>query len=273
MRVLVATCGLPHSDMAVHQGAQIARIFRGRPTILTVIRHLSSQALANAVLARAVALAGLDIATMHTRIRMGKPAKEIVREIEEGNYELTIVGTRSMYNLLKHLIGSTAGRAAALATCPVMIAKERVSPLNRLLICDRGAESPSLLTCLTDRLAEFLTSDSEVTVLHVRSQMSAGPRINGQHRRLNAEELIPEHRPRGELLDKDIRALEKLSIYPRLIVRHGLVVDETLSEARSGNYDLIVIGAPRRKGWQRLMLDNPTRRIINRADRPVLVIK
>jgi nucleotide-binding universal stress UspA family protein len=259
--------------MAVQQGVLIARIIGVRPTILTVIRHLSSQALANAVLTRAVALAELDIATVHTKIRMGKPAKEIVREIEEGNYKLTIVGTRSMYNLLKHLIGSTAGRVAALATCPVMIAKERVSPLNRLLICDRGAESPSLLACLTDRLAELLTSDTEVTVLHVRSQMNAGPRINGQHRRLNAEELIPEHRPWGELLDKNIRALEKLSIYPRLIERHGLIVDEILSEARSGNYDLIVIGAPRRKGWQRLMLDYLTRRIIDCADRPVLVIK
>jgi nucleotide-binding universal stress UspA family protein len=273
MRVLIATCGLPHSDIAVHQGAQIARMISGRTTILTVIRHLSSEALANAVLTRAVALAGIDIATMHTKIRKGKPAKEIVREIEEGNYELTIVGTRSMCSLLKHLIGSTAGQVVALATCPIMIAKERVSHLNRLLICDRGAESPSLLTCLTDRLAELITNDTEVTVLHVRSQMSAGPRTNGQHRRSNAEELIPEHKPRGELLDKNIRALEKLSIYPRLIVRHGLVVDEILSEARSGNYDLIVIGAPRRNGWQRLMLDYPTRRIINRADRPVLVIK
>ncbi len=135
------------------------------------------------------------------------------------------------------------------------------------------AGATHLLACLTDRLAEFFTSGTEVTVLHVRSQMSAGSRINGRHRRLNAEELLPEHRPRGELIDKKIRALEKLSIYPRLIVRHGLVVDETLSEARSGNYDLIVVGVPRKKGWQRLMLDNPTRRIINRADRPVLVIK
>ena len=46
------------------------------------------------------------------------------------------------------------------------------------------------------------------------------------------------------------------------VVRHGLVVDEILAEALFGDYDLVVIGAHRKK-WQQFLLDNLARLIID----------
>jgi nucleotide-binding universal stress UspA family protein len=56
-------------------------------------------------------------------------------------------------------------------------------------------------------------------------------------------------------------------------VRHGLVVDEILAEAQSGDYDLVAIGAYRGEFWQRILLDDQAHRILVQLDRPVLVVR
>jgi nucleotide-binding universal stress UspA family protein len=53
----------------------------------------------------------------------------------------------------------------------------------------------------------------------------------------------------------------------------GLVVEEILEEARCGDHDLVVIGAYRGVGWQRILLDDLAHRIIVELDRPVLVLR
>jgi nucleotide-binding universal stress UspA family protein len=55
-------------------------------------------------------------------------------------------------------------------------------------------------------------------------------------------------------------------------VRHGLVVKEILDEARSGDYDLVVIGAHEGRGWERFLLDDLAQEIVDHADRAVLVV-
>jgi nucleotide-binding universal stress UspA family protein len=56
-------------------------------------------------------------------------------------------------------------------------------------------------------------------------------------------------------------------------VRHGLVVDEILDEARAGEYDLVVIGAHRGEPWQRILLDDLAHKILVQMDRSVLVVR
>ena len=70
----------------------------------------------------------------------------------------------------------------------------------------------------------------------------------------------------------DVHILEGLNLSPYAKVRHGLVVDEILEEARTGDYQLVVIGASRGEGWQRILLDDLAHRIISQVDRPILVV-
>jgi nucleotide-binding universal stress UspA family protein len=119
----------------------------------------------------------------------------------------------------------------------------------------------------------LLEGEEEITVLHVMSQMSAGPGVRGRQLRYGVEDLIEERAPEGELLEQDVRVLERWGTYPHSKVRHGLVVDEILRDARSGDYDLVVIGAHRGQRWQRLLLDDLTRKIVLHLDRSVLVIR
>jgi nucleotide-binding universal stress UspA family protein len=254
-------------------GAQIAHRAGIIPTVLTVIKSEAYRARAAPILARACQVLGPELSDLQTKVRLGQPAEEIIREAEEGRYDLIILGERRDHDLVTRLLGSTAKRVIEHAPCPVIIAKGKIGPIQRILLCDSGAESVSLLNRFTARLPALVEGEVEVTVLHVMSQMTAGPGIRGTQLRASAEELIQEHTPEGELLEQDVQILQKSNLRPQPKIRHGLVVDEILAEARSGDYDLVVIGPHRGVGWERLLLDDLACQIVEQMDRPVLIAR
>ena len=115
--------------------------------------------------------------------------------------------------------------------------------------------------------------DADITVLHVMSQISSAPGIQGAQLRANADELIRQHAPEGELLANDLALLSRHDLSARPKIRHGLAVDEILAEAIEGNYDLIVIGGHRTGGWPALLLDDLAHEIITHLDRSLLVMR
>lgn len=275
MRLLIPSGGSPHSNAALRLGAYILEAQRvaAAPTILTVIKHEGERSQANDILAKARELIGPDVIDVQLKVRVGSPAEEIIAEASEGSYDLVIVGERQKHRLVTRLLGSTATRVVEQAPCPVIIAKGQVGPLQRILLCDSGGMRPSVLNRFATQFVDLFESKVNITVLHVMSQMSAGPGVSGQALRANAEELMQQHTPEGELLAKDVQTLEKLNVHSLAKVRHGLVVDEILDEARSGNYDLVVIGNYQGEGWGRFLLENLAHQIVVKMDRPVLVVR
>lgn len=316
MRILIAASGSSQAEAALCLGAQIARHGREPLTILTVIKHEADRppAPASTILARACKIVQPQFPDVHTRVRIGHPATEIIREAQEGNYDLVIVGEGLKRNLVaRFLLGSTAVHVVEHAPCPVMVAKGKIGPIQRILFCDSGGKdlsaglastrpkhavpahriltrgfakpgtisqgnpasraNPSTLHCFLECLDDLLDDAGEIVVLHVMSQMSAGPGVKGEQLRSGTEELIEERAPEGELLRRDVEALENLDIRARAKVRHGLVVEEIVEEVQNGDYDLVVIGAYRGEGWQRILLDDLAHKIIVQLDRPVLVVR
>ena len=282
MRILIAiggstglaTGGLLHSRATLQFGAWIAERNNEPPNLLTVIGSEADRHQADAILSGAAQMLQATLPSIQTKIRIGHPAEEIIREAEEGSYKLVVVGERQSHNLVtRFLLGSTTVRVVEHAPCPVIIAKGKVGPVHRILLCDSGIEAPSLLNRFVTQLAELIKGEEKVTVLHVMSQISAGPGIRGQQLRADAQELIEIRAPEGELLEQDIRLLKRLNLHPHAKVRHGFIVDEILAEARDGDHDLVVIGAHRGEGWRRILLDDLAHQIIVGADRPVLVVR
>jgi nucleotide-binding universal stress UspA family protein len=85
--------------------------------------------------------------------------------------------------------------------------------------------------------------------------------------------LVEEHSPEGEILERDIHLLDKPGIHPIPKIRHGLVVDEIIAEARNGDYDLVVVGAHSLGIPQNYLLDNIAHQIIKRINRPILIVR
>ncbi|MDJ0754991.1 MAG: universal stress protein [Ardenticatenaceae bacterium] len=271
MRVLIATGGSAHSQIAVQYCRQISQILDIEATILTIVKHEAERDAAEAILSDAQSQLEKSVKSLEGKFRIGQAAEEIAAEANKGQYDLLLLGERSSHKLITRLLGPTAQRVLFLTNCPVLIAKAAARLPDHLLICDSGYQMPNVLDRLTRYLPEFLTGVSEVTVLHVMSQISAGPGIPGQQLRASAEELIAAQTPEGEWLTQDLERLQQAKIEARPKIRHGLVVDEILAELEGGRYDLIVIGKHQSEGWQRFLLADVAREIVVKADRSVLL--
>lgn len=270
MRILIATGGVSPSEAAVRLGGHLHQMAGGTLTLLTVIRHEEERAQAEALLARAQSFPGDGSETAQTCIRTGQPGGEIVREAEAGPYDLVIVGER-IPAALPRLLGQTVQWVIAHLPCPLLIARGEPRWLNRVLVCESGRD-PSLINRLIVRLSLLLEQVDELTVLHVMSQIAAGPGVPGWALRADAQELMEKHSPEGDLLEEDLARLSALNVRLKAKVRHGLVVREILDEARSGDYDLVVIGAHESTGWERYLLDDLAQKIIHDVDRSLLIV-
>ncbi len=273
MRLLVATGGSAHSTLALQMSVQLAYLTQKAPTVLTVIRAQEERQRAEEVLHKARAQFEAEGLEVRTITRVGPTDLTILHEVTEGGYDLLVLGDRQLHRLSTRLRGSVSERLARQAPCAVLIVKGTVRAIRRVLLCDSGAVEPPLRQrFLAEGLGKLIEHDVDVTVLHVMSQISAGPSIDDTQLTADAEELIRSRSPEGEWLEEDIRLLERIGGRTRPKVRHGFVLDEILAESREGNYDLVVIGAHREHGWQRFLLDDIAHEIITRIDRHLLVI-
>ncbi len=286
MRILLVVHTLPHDDVTLRFGAQVAQKTGWATTVLAVAGNARTSSRAEESLGCARQILS-DVANVETRARSGSPVHEILREAQEGGYGLIVVGEPWRETRLGRLRpGGATLHLVEDAPCSVLVLKGQPRPIRKILLCDSGAGSvladpvlrasglgPSLLARFIARVGALLEGEEEITVLHVMSQIGAGPGVPGKQLRAAAEELIEEHSPEGELLQQDVQMLVRPGVRARPLVRHGLVLDEILHEARCGDYDLVVIGAHLGRLWQRLLLDDLARKIIAQIDRPILVIK
>ena len=274
MRVLIATGGPGQTEIRIRQLMLMAEgNAPPAPTVLTVVKHAEEQAEADEILAHAAALLSPVFQTVQYKTRVGQPWEEIVAEADEGRYDLLMMGQRQSRPLLTRIRGLVTQKVVARTSLPVLIAKREARPLHRVLICDSGAQSPSLLQLFRARLPGLLASVTDVTVLHVMSQLSAAPRVKGEDLSASAEQLLRAQTPEGAILEQDLAYLDRLNLSTHAKVRHGLVVDEIAEEARSDEYDLVVIGAHRDEGLPRFLLDDLAHELVLDVERAILVVR
>ena len=179
MRVLLATGGPGQTEIGIRQLMLLAEATPVKPTVLTVIKNADEQAEADQVLAHAAQLLKPVFKEVNYKTRVGQPWEEIVQEAESGQYDLLMMGQRQSRPLLTRIRGLVTQKVVAHTMLPTLIAKREARPLHRVLICDSGAQSPSLLQLLRARLPALLAGVTDVTVLHVMSQISAAPSVRG----------------------------------------------------------------------------------------------
>jgi nucleotide-binding universal stress UspA family protein len=271
MHILIAIHDSSDAEETLRFAAQFAQFAGQTTTILAVVEARRRAPQMEDLLARAGEILGVSQPT--TRLRTGDLFREVSAEIRQSGCDLLVVGesrTRHGRSFWPH--EGAIQRLVEHAPCPVIVVKGKARGVQRILLCDSGAEN-SVLSRFTLQVAELLGGEEEVTVLHVMSQIIAGPGVPEKQLLVGASELIEEHAPEGEMLSYDIQLLGRPGIRPQAKIRHGLVVDEILAEARSADYDLVVIGEHRERGWQRYLLDDLAHQILSHLDRPVLVVR
>jgi nucleotide-binding universal stress UspA family protein len=271
MKILMCTDGSSYAAEALRFGTLIAREAKDQVTLLGVMENAEEERKVVRMLQRTSNAICDDVPHIETLIRRGHAAEEILKETEENEYDLVVVGSRGRRGITRFLMGSTAARLARYCPSPVLIVKGTRRNLRSILVCTAGAQSGEKDTELAGRIAAL--TGATVIALHVLSQLPLSLDVDARDLECSTRVLLTSDAREGVHLRKALRILRNLEVEGEARIRHGLVVDEILTEAKEGDYDLVVIGAHVASGLDRFMLTDTTEQIVLGCDRPVLVVK
>jgi nucleotide-binding universal stress UspA family protein len=265
----------PTTETAVRLGAQLAAAAGAQITLLC----RTTEAPETIAAAQALLPTPAEV-----RRRPDRRAEALLAESKSRSYDLIIAGSRGRRGLQRLALGSMAAELARRAKLPVLLVKgpPRAARGKRVLACTSGDARGERAVRWGARLANWL--GAELTVLHVMSQLALSAEAPLDQLSEGAEEAIAQQTREGQHLARALEVARSQTggapLGVQLKLRHGLVLDEIVAEAREGGYDLVVIGGhPTPEGpagWrpvQANLLEDVADQVISALDRPVLVVK
>lgn len=270
MRFLLCTNGYPYAGRALDLGVDVARKVASAVDILVVAEHDREEAACEMA---EMAAAELEVAGVPVTIhqRAGRLADEVVNQARVAPYNLVIIGSRGRRGVVRLLLGSVALHVTEHAPASVLVVKGRARHLRQFLVCSSAGPVSEHTVQFAGRLARAL--EASVTLLHVMSQLPLALDALPGDLEASAEELIRRGSREGVHLGRMLQLLAAEGQIGRAVVRHGLVLDEIISESREGQYDLLVIGAHVTPGLDARLVDDLSADILLAANRPVLVVR
>jgi nucleotide-binding universal stress UspA family protein len=271
MKILLSTNGSTWANRALEIGKQIALATADETDVLTVAR--SAEQLEETDRAAHTAVGELEAQDIPVAVhrRIGRLADEVVRQTRAAPYNLVVVGSRGRRGIKRLFLGSLAAHVIGHTPTSVLVIKGRRRKLKRFLVCSAAGPASEGAITFAGRLARAM--DGSITLVHVMSQLRVDDDADPVDLRAQAEELIERRSREGVHLNQMLDLLAAEGTKARAVVRHGLVVDEIVAEAREGQFDLVVLGAHVTPGISSLLADNLAEQILLAADLPVLVVR
>jgi nucleotide-binding universal stress UspA family protein len=271
MKMLVCTIGSRRHKATLHVAQEVARALSSEVTLLGVVdkkRRVEEFGRALYDVARSMSKQGL---TVQVRVEAGNPEDVVVDELEATTYDMVALGALGGKRSHHSFLSSVALRIIERAQTSVLVVKGDRPSLSRVLICASGTEHGHLSVWAGAALA--CGAGARATVLHVLDAMPAMYVGLEQMEETLAELLHSDSEMARELkwAAQVVKAECELS---ELKLRRGIAVEEIMSEARVGDYDIIVLGSSAAApGLVRALMGDLTREVVTRAQRPVLVVR
>lgn len=270
MKILVFVADMPYSEPAVYLSGLISRLTDSSISMLSVIPTGIDSKKGEDDLNQAVETIP-EIKVDTQLILRDNLADGILGEIENDNYDLVVLRAHDSLHL-KGVFDKKIGRyLTKKAPISVLVVKQDRPRLKRILICTSGAEISTPGIEYGARLAK--AAGAEVTLLHVAipiPSMYTGLTGAGE----SFSELLTSETPLAQHMRHAAGILAQHFDNAKLEIRYGVVAEEILNEAKTGNHDLIILGASQANrnvsGW---VLGDATYDVVNRTHCQVLVFR
>jgi nucleotide-binding universal stress UspA family protein len=297
MKLLCAVDGSEFSQWAIEAIGSLGRSALSSLTLLHVIdtRHLkpggtprvmayrgARAALEKAgeeVLSRAAGHAEVALGQSAVRPRTavrtvllhGAPAATIVQRAVQERSDLIVLGTRGLSDVKGFLLGSVARKVASLAACPVLVVKQSLKSIRRILLAvDESKHSRKAARFLrsgllpeTANLTVFSSVQSPLTELAARYVSENDRQALMRPAVESAERLVADLRE--DFLKEGYTVTTE--------IRQNHVVDSALSLAETGRADLLVLGARGLSAQERLQLGSVSESLLKYAPCSVLIVR
>jgi nucleotide-binding universal stress UspA family protein len=118
-RILVGTDGSPTAQIAVDRAVEVARTLKATLTVLTAGRTEPGEKLLAKERDR-LSEAGVDI---ETKVVEKEPATALLEEVEQGGYDLLVVGNKGMTGVGRFFLGSVPNKVSHHVPCSLLIVR------------------------------------------------------------------------------------------------------------------------------------------------------
>lgn len=270
MKMLICTIGSNQYKGTLGFGAQVAQALAADTTLLGVV---GKEKMAGEMgqrlkdVAQELAEGGLAVQVL---VEVGDAEDLILSEMAQTAYDLVAIGALSGKRSRRGFLSSVGMRIVEQARSSVLVVKGNRPSLSRLLICASGTRQGHMSVWAGASLA--CGAGAHATVLHVVDAMPA-MYIGLEQMEETLAELLQSETDMARELKWAAQVVKEECKISDIKLRRGIVADEILKEGQQGDYDLIVLGSSRSaSGLVRALMGDLSREVLNRAQRPVLVV-
>ncbi len=271
MRILVCTDGSERGQKVLALAATIAAATGAATTILGITELEAEEERLQKTLERAAKEFRTRRIEIELVTRHGDPVDEILEQVKNFAADLVIIGAEQKRAEGHFRLSAKAYSIVSMLPVPVLLVRRVRLQLKRFLICSGGGSYIENAVRFTAELARSL--GSTVTLLNVVAEppaMHAGL----VRREEDTDRLLRSGSALGRNLLKEKKMLEEAGVSVEVRVRHGIVIDQILKEMEQGDHDLVIVGSfPEQHRMRQYVIGNLTREIVNRCERPILVIR
>jgi len=211
---------------------------------------------------------------VHTKRRTGDIVNEILFEVNSGDYDLLVMGSKgaseTIVGVSEFIISDTVQKVIRYSPISTFVIKEP-RMMNKVLIFTDGSVSAQKAVTFWAQLNK--TKEPQVTALHVvpaiytRFLDVIGP---ASEQELEFHKNLPSKRT--ECLNEAHLILTKSDIETKVKLREGDPAEEILEESKQ-DYDLIIMGFGCEKDVNRSTLGHQAIKVMEHSLVPVLVWK
>jgi nucleotide-binding universal stress UspA family protein len=271
MKILVCSDGSERAARALASAAIIADATKAETTILGISESAQDESKLLEALREETKLFQKPELKLQILTKFGDPVAEIIRHTQETAYDLVVIGAQRKGVEGFFLPYAKAYSITEAIAPPVLLVPVLRESIKRILICSGGGTYIGNAVRFTSKIAKDL--GAEVTLLTVTPQPAA---MHGTifRRQEDVDALLRSNSALARNLRNQKEIIERAGIPAVVRVRHGIVIDQILEEVEHNDYDLVVAGScPVRDAWRSYAIGNIAREIVNRTDRPVLVVR
>jgi nucleotide-binding universal stress UspA family protein len=182
-------------------------------------------------------------------VRQGRAIREISTEVDAGYYELIVVGSQ------EGGINSSGWQILNHTHRPVLMVPAGRPRIEQILICTAAGEPGKSDVRFGGRLARH--TKAQATLFHVQSPQAWPYEVARSQKHLQM----------------GLASLQALGVNSQIKTAvNQSFVEAIAAEAKAGDYDLVVIGAPAPHAPQQLIWSDMASQIVNGTNRPVVVV-
>jgi nucleotide-binding universal stress UspA family protein len=271
MKILVCSDGSERARRALASAAIIAHAAKAETTIFGITEIEQDEPRLLAALREDSSVFREQSVQPEVVTKIGDPVTEIIRQTQTTVYDLVVIGAERR-GAQEFFLPSTKAYAITEAIAPPVLVVPVARPVvKKILICTGGGAYIENAVRFTSKLAKDLSA--EITLLNVIPQP---PAMHGTifRRQEDVAALLNSNSALARNLRTEKEIIEGAGVPGVVQIRHGIVIHQILAEVERCDYDLVVSGSwPVRDAWRNYAIGNVTREIVNRTDRPVLVIR